>query len=56
VAAGATPAEDRLAFAVRFLTALDGLALHVLAGHLGSAEARELAMTTLRVELRLRPA
>jgi hypothetical protein len=24
VAAGATPAEDRLAFAVRFLTALDG--------------------------------
>jgi AcrR family transcriptional regulator len=46
-------AEDAHAFARRFLLGLDGLALHVLAGHITTPEARELAMTTLRVELRL---
>ena len=45
--------ENAHAFARRFLLGLDGLALHVLAGHITTPEARELAMTTLRVELRL---
>ena len=45
--------ENAHAFARRVLLGLDGLALHVLAGHITTPEARELAMTTLRVELRL---
>ena len=56
VEAGASMTEDRMAFARRFVISLDGLALHVIAGHLTTAEAAELAMTTLGVELRLPPA
>ena len=36
----------------RFNFTLDGLAIHVLAGHVSTAEAQELALRTLRAELR----
>jgi len=49
VAAG----EDKLAFARRFNVFLDGLAVHVLAGHIDIEEAREWAMRMLAVELGL---
>jgi AcrR family transcriptional regulator len=47
--------DDAHAFARRFLLGLDGMAMHVIAGHLTTAEARSLAMTTLSVELRMQP-
>ena len=45
--------EDKLAFARRFNVFLDGLAVHVLAGHIDIEEAREWAMRMLAVELGL---
>jgi AcrR family transcriptional regulator len=44
--------EDPRAFARRMLFVLDGLAIHVVGGHLSPGEALELALTTLRSELR----
>ncbi len=55
VTAGASLSEDPLAFAQRFIFSLDGLALHVLAGHISTDEAMELAMRMLSVELQLPP-
>lgn len=51
VAAGASLSEEPITFGRRFNVFLDGLALHVLAGHLGTAEAKEWAMRMLAVEL-----
>ena len=45
--------EDKLAFARRFNVFLDGLAVHVLAGHIDIEEARQRAMRMLSAELRL---
>jgi AcrR family transcriptional regulator len=45
--------EETVAFARRFNFLLDGLAVHVLAGHVEAAEAVEIAMTALRSELSL---
>jgi len=53
VVAGAALTEDVAAFGRRFNVFLDGLAVHVLAGHLDVAEARRWAMRMLAVELRL---
>jgi AcrR family transcriptional regulator len=53
VAAGASLTEKPLAFARRFNVFLDGLALHVLAGHITTAEAAEMALRMLAVEMDL---
>jgi AcrR family transcriptional regulator len=50
--AGAPTTEEITAFARRFNFLLDGLAVHMLAGHLGQDEAAELATTALDAELR----
>jgi TetR/AcrR family transcriptional repressor of bet genes len=48
------PAADALvALARRFNFLLDGLAVHVLAGHVGADEGIEIAVTALRAELGL---
>lgn len=52
VAAGATLTEETVAVARRLNVLLDGLAIHVLAGHLTPAEAAEVAMGGVRAELR----
>lgn len=45
---------DRLSgFGQRFLYLLDGLAIHVLAGHETTADAAEMAMSALRAELQV---
>ena len=45
--------EETTAFARRFNFLLDGIAVHVLAGHVGATEAGEIAMSALTSELRL---
>ncbi len=50
-AAGLPVPDDRVDVARRFNFALDGLAVHVLAGHVSAPEAAELALRTLRAEL-----
>jgi AcrR family transcriptional regulator len=47
------PTEDVGAFARRFNFFLDGLAVHVLAGHITSAEGTDMAMRTVSAELRI---
>ena len=49
--AGMAVPDDRVDVARRFNFALDGFAVHVLAGHVGAGEAAELALRTLRAEL-----
>ena len=44
--------EETTALARRFNFFLDGLAVHVLAGHIGADEGFELAMSAIRSELR----
>ena len=48
---GAPPADELTALAQRFIVLLDGLAVHVLAGHVEIAEATEMAMDQLRSQL-----
>jgi AcrR family transcriptional regulator len=50
-AGGGTLPEPARAFARRFLFYLDGLAVHVLADHLGTGDAAAYAMAALRSEL-----
>jgi AcrR family transcriptional regulator len=45
--------EGTSAFCRRMIFLLDGLAIHVASGHLSREDALNLAMTTLRTELRL---
>ncbi len=48
------PTTDEVtALARRFNFLLDGIAIHVLAGHVEAAEAHEIAMTAMRSELQL---
>ena len=51
VMSNSSRSSTRVPFARRFVLSLDGVAPHVIAGHLTTGEARELAMTTLKVEL-----
>jgi AcrR family transcriptional regulator len=51
--AGATLTEDPVAFAQRFIFLLDGIAVHVLAGHITPEDAEEHGMATLRSALGL---
>jgi AcrR family transcriptional regulator len=53
VSAGATLTEDPVALAQRFIFLLDGLAVHVLAGHVTPEDAEELGMAALRSALGL---
>lgn len=50
-AAGVTLPEPAAGYARRFVILLDGLAVHVLADHITTAEARDYAMAALRSEL-----
>jgi AcrR family transcriptional regulator len=45
--------EEISAFARRFTFLLDGIAIHVLAGHLDAAEAADVGMSAMRSELQL---
>jgi AcrR family transcriptional regulator len=45
--------EEITAFARRFNFLLDGIAIHVLAGHLDATEASEVGMSAMRSELQL---
>jgi AcrR family transcriptional regulator len=48
------PSQEALsAFARRFNFALDGIAIHVLAGHVAAREAADMAMATLKPQLHL---
>jgi AcrR family transcriptional regulator len=49
----APSSEDVTAFARRFNFLLDGIAIHVLAGHFDASEAGEIAMSAMTSELRL---
>ena len=51
-ASGGTLPEPARPYARRFLFLLDGLAVHVLAGHITTGEAAGYAMASLRSELR----
>lgn len=50
---GGSLTEPVRGFARRMIFVLDGLAVHVMAGHVARDEAVEIALTTLRRELRL---
>ncbi len=50
---GGSLSEPVRPFARRMIFVLDGLAVHVMGGHIAHDEAVELALTTLRRELRL---
>jgi AcrR family transcriptional regulator len=50
---GAWTGDQATVFARRFNYYLDGIAVHVLAGHVTPAEGAEMAMAALRSELRL---
>jgi AcrR family transcriptional regulator len=53
IAPRAWSAEEVATFARRFTFLLDGVAVHVLAGHLTSAQGAEVALGALRSELRV---